>query len=87
MWSRDGTEIFYRVDQAVVAMDVLTEPTFQPGTPRVLFDGPYQADLDGHPNYDVSSDGRFLMIQLGDGVSQIHIVQNWFVELGRLSTN
>ena len=47
-----------------MAAPVRTQPTFQPGSPRVLFDGGYYwADL-GPPTYDITPDGqRFVMVQ------------------------
>ena len=96
-WSRDGTELFYMVQQvssvAMMAVSVESGSTFTPGAPQTLFDGPYYnsgGEVAGPDGFDVSLDGqRFLMItdvEAGLGIEQpeIIIVQNWVVELNRL---
>jgi Tol biopolymer transport system component len=63
VWSRDGRELFYRLENRVLAVDMRSGSRLQPGSPRLLFEAPlsvpiYQAD------YDVSADGqRFIMIR------------------------
>jgi Tol biopolymer transport system component len=38
IWRRDGKELYYLgANQAIMAVDVTTTPTFKPGPPRVLF--------------------------------------------------
>ena len=95
-WGPDSRELFYQT-QAVpggpVALMVAendTDPTFSPGVPIRLFEGPYRfgAQIAFH-SFDISSDGRrFLMIREGTGEtpdrSEIVVVQNWFEELTRL---
>ena len=73
----------------MMAVAVATDPTFEPGRPRTLFDELYRAVGPGDPHYDISRDGkRFLMID--DGVveggmpTQIMVTLNWFQELERL---
>ena len=71
-----------------------TEPTFSPGNPRPLFEGPYRTGNSARPwPWDISSDGgRFLMIKEDSSPpdeepsapSQIIVVQNWTEELKRL---
>lgn len=83
VWSGDGRELVYREGTAMMAVAVSPEPTFSPGRPTLLFDGPYQADGTGHPSYDVSSDGqRFLMMRReGAQLTQLHVVLNLGDEL------
>jgi serine/threonine-protein kinase len=95
-WSRDGTELFYLVprdsDVAMLAVPVEPGETFRPGAPTELFAGPYfyAATVAAPDVYDVSANGRFLMIkerEAPDGVEtqpEIVIVENWFEELKRL---
>ena len=90
VWSRDGQELYYRNGEALMAVSIKTEPAFNAGQPTLLFEGPYRLGVDpgGNPgsNYDVTPDGRFLMIR-GDessGATQIHVVLNWVEELERL---
>ncbi len=64
-WSRTGREIYYRDGRHMVAVSVDTsgaEPIF--GSPTPLFADEYDFGLGTSiPNYDVTSDGRFLMLQ------------------------
>ena len=84
VWTRGGREIVYRNDDAVLAVDIETEPEFRPGVPRQLFQGAYLRDGGAHQRYDVSADGeRFLMARPAgdDQSSEIRVVQNWTQEL------
>ncbi len=60
-----------------------TVPSFDPGTPQMLFEGDY-SNVDGRM-FDLSPDGgRFLMIQKSEQESaptQLNVVLNWFEEL------
>ncbi|MCH7600976.1 MAG: hypothetical protein IH973_14575, partial [Myxococcales bacterium] len=87
VWSRDGSEIFYRSGNAVLRVPVGSEDTFTPGAPEVVFEGAWVNPARGR-QYDVSSDGqRFLMIRwdVGDDdaptPNELVVVQNWFEEL------
>ena len=94
LWSPDGRELFYRSDDAVMALSVKTEPSFSTvGTPRLLFKGTFLRanPMEGKP-WDISPDGkRFLMMKRATPTaaetaaaapqSKIHIVLNWFEEL------
>jgi hypothetical protein len=66
-------------------VDVMMQPKFTVGKPRVVFEGRYIPRTGGSPaDYDVSPDGqRFLMIKGGEETpaTQINIIQNWFEEL------
>jgi hypothetical protein len=66
----------------------MSQPSFSPGRPKVLFAGQYQPSPNPVPNanYDVSPDGqRFLMLkpraQEQAAPTQINVVLNWFEEL------
>ena len=97
LWGPDSRELFFQTGDApgvAVTMMVAvndTEPTFVPGIPRPLFEGPYGLGRAPLPRpYDVSPDGqRFLIIRSGSGIPgtdrpEIIVVQNWFEELTRL---
>ena len=85
VWNPKGRELFYRVGNKMMAVDIITEPTFSAGKPRMLFEGPYVPTPRSFPDYDVSPDGQhFLMLKPraeSQGPSQINVVQNWFEEL------
>ena len=68
----------------MMAVSIPTEPTFEAGTPRPLFEGAY-ARGGGHSRYDVDSEGRFLMMKEEEQTAdQINVVLNWFEELKQL---
>lgn len=86
-WNRNGKELFYRIGNKMMALDVTTQPGFSPGKPRMLFEGQYLTQ--DWPQvgtiYDVSPDGqRFLMVKTTEqafAATQINVVLNWFEEL------
>jgi len=87
-WNRNGKELFYRSGDKMMAVDIVTQPSFAAGTSRVLFEGRYEVAPFPITNYDVSPDGqRFLMLkpveQTGAAPAQINVVLNWFEELKR----
>jgi serine/threonine-protein kinase len=94
LWSPDGRELFYRNDDATIAVSVETEPTFGPGKAKILFQEEYYSNpLAGVPTtaWDISTDGkRFIMAkepQFTDSESadeaprKINVIVNWFEEL------
>ena len=89
VWARNGGELFYRseIGNRMMAVDITTEPTFNAGKPRLLFEGRYdtRVTIGYRANYDVTADGqRFVMIKGEEGQGQINVVLNWFEELKRL---
>jgi serine/threonine protein kinase/Tol biopolymer transport system component len=84
LWNRNGRELFYRSGNKMMAVEITTQPSFSAGTPKVLFEGPYQLLALSSPNYDVAPDGqRFLMLKPIEQAAQINVVLNWFEELKR----
>jgi eukaryotic-like serine/threonine-protein kinase len=88
VWNRNGRELFYRNGNKMMAVEIAIQPGFTAGTPRMLFEGPYEPPPVPLPNYDVSPDGqRFLMIKPSEqeqaAPTQINVVLNWFEELKR----
>jgi serine/threonine-protein kinase len=91
LWSPDGRELYYLNEDAIMAAQVNTEPTFSPGKPKTLFRGNYVTGYQENPEWDITPDGkRFIMIKpvagVGDESStesprKINIVLNWDVEL------
>ena len=99
LFSRDGQALFYRAPNgAVMRVAITPGPTWAnaPAT-QVVEGGPYvlgrEGDLTSFPyrTYDVSDDGRFLMIKNSEALarasaaSRIWVVLNWFEELQRLA--
>jgi len=83
LWSKDGKELFYARGDAMMAVEVNTDPAFSASTPHKLFEGKFAWER--ILNYDVAPDGkRFVLIkpQGGGGASQeLRVVLNWFEEL------
>jgi dipeptidyl aminopeptidase/acylaminoacyl peptidase len=80
LWSRDGSELFYRSGDAMMAVEVSMQPAFSARRPHELFRGRFRPG--GRTNYDVAPDGRFLMIEELESapVTQIHVVLDWMDE-------
>jgi len=85
VWSRDGTELFYRHTDRMMAVPVREEGSFVAGRPIELFEGPFASEYKGKSNYDVAPDGRFLMVQVEEGSEPVRldVILNWFDELAR----
>lgn len=87
LWAPDMSELYYREGSVLVAVRVETEPDFSMLDRRVLFDGPYLAELEG-PSYDVHPSGdSFAMTKLEPWEARLVLVQNFFEELKRLVPN
>ena len=91
MWSRDGTELFYRSEEQLMAVDVELGVGFRAGTPRPLFGDTYDRDTGGAggiANYDVTAEGeRFVMVRRDASAQEVVVVLNWAEELRRLLSN
>jgi len=88
-WSADGTELFYQNGEAMMAVPVESGTSFSTGTPELLFEGRFRLGVYGSLSYDVSADGRFLMIERSrdETADRLHVVLDWFEQLradGRL---
>jgi hypothetical protein len=80
-----GNEIVYLKGGQVRSVDVRTQPVFQSGPPRTLFEG--QFDLRTVPlrNYDVSRDGQRFVFVRGTAeltAREVDVILNWSRDLG-----
>lgn len=83
MWGRSGRSLYFRGPVGeVVEVSVTTGDEFSIGPSSVVLTGDYLTDA-SHPNYDVSPDGRLLMLKRAGAESQTIIVHNWRAELRR----
>lgn len=85
-WSSDGSEIFYRVDDAMMAVPVELGDRATVGSPRILFRGDYGVGSSGMPSYAVGDESqRFLMLAGVEHMvgQEVRVVQNWLDALGR----
>ncbi|HEX6643271.1 MAG TPA: hypothetical protein VF037_01255, partial [Gemmatimonadales bacterium] len=81
-WSRDGRELYYRKGGALYAASVRPGAGFEIASRARLFVEPdYAADLT-HRYYDVTPDGRFVMIRDLEGGARLNVTLNWFQNLG-----
>jgi hypothetical protein len=81
-WNRNGKELFYRVGNKMMVVDVSTSPDLTLSQPRVLFEQQYAFGGQTIPNYDVSPDGqRFVMVKDDSASGRLNIVLNWMEEL------
>ena len=90
VWSRDGSELFFRDRDRMLAVtvDAADGTSFRAARPRLLFEVPYDFDRLGNGNttYDTGPDGRFLMVQTADETGadasqEIRVIINWDQEL------
>ena len=91
-WSPEGQELFYLGPGDLMVAQIETEPTFSWSTPESMFStSGYGVQLGTAHRYDISPDGRFLMLKLptpettdGEGSPELIVVQHWSEELQRL---
>jgi serine/threonine-protein kinase len=88
VWSSNGQELFYRSDggNSILVVAVRDGPEFSAGKAETLFEHRYFSDPGNRlPSYDLSPNGQqFLVIEEEPGVTELHVVLNWFNELERL---
>jgi eukaryotic-like serine/threonine-protein kinase len=78
-WSKSGRTLYYRTGRRMMAVDVTTQPEFTPGRARVLFEGAFHYNIVPSRTYDVTADGRFVMVALPDAATsprQINVTMN-----------
>jgi serine/threonine-protein kinase len=90
LWSRDGTELFYRDETGdkMFAASITTDPELKVGEPELLFEGNYFLCSYWGRVYDISLDGnQFLMVSETEqelDPRHYNVVLNWFEELKQL---
>jgi serine/threonine-protein kinase len=81
VWNRQGTALYYRDPLGqVIEVKVTTGANFSIGQRRVVVTGDYLTES-SHANYDVSPDGRLLLLKRAGAGSQTIVVHNWGREL------
>ena len=85
VWSADGTELYYRDGNRMMAIAITTEPELRLGNPVELWEAPHFSQEFGAWNYDVAADGRFLMLKVpdtsNDETTRIHVFLNWLADV------
>jgi len=80
VWSRDGRRIFYRADEKFWVADVTTTPSFQVTERRTFMNDTFLQQVSPHANYDVSPDGKSLLVIEGEP-QRVRVVVNWVEEV------
>jgi eukaryotic-like serine/threonine-protein kinase len=85
-WSRSSREVYYRNGKQLMAVPISTsgpEPVF--GKPVGLFADEYDFGQGvSNPNYDVTPEGRFIMLARGPNGGKLRVVLHWTEELKRV---
>ncbi len=83
VWSRDGRELFYRgnLDDRMYAVTLNEGATLEAERPRLLFGGHFERNPGPLANYDVASDGRFLMLLKDEVPIEFRVVLGWSLVL------
>jgi Tol biopolymer transport system component len=85
-WSRTSREIYYRTGKQLMAVPIATagpEPVF--GKPVALFADEYDFGRGiSNPNYDVTPEGRFIMLRRGPNGGKLRVVVHWTEELKQI---
>jgi serine/threonine protein kinase/Tol biopolymer transport system component len=87
VWARNTGELFYRQGDAMMSVEVNTSPTLVVGKPHRVFEGRYATSGALYANYDVTPDGKRLLMVKGsvqEAPAQINLVLNWLEEVKRL---
>jgi len=80
VWSPDGHRIFYRAEGKFRVAEVSETPTFHVLSRSDLMDDVYLASNSPHANYDVSPDGRKLLVLKGEP-QRLMVVHGWAAEV------
>ena len=85
-WSADGEEIFYRNGKNLMSVKFDAsgvEPSF--GKPQPLFTDEFDFGQGiSIPNYDVTRDGRFIMLRRSPNGNSLRAVIHWSEELKQI---
>ena len=80
LWAHDGSELYYRSGDRVMAVQVFPGSSASASQPVVLFRGDY--DHSQPAGWDVDAQGRFLMVRPAPGTfGQFQLVSNLAAEL------
>ena len=84
VWSHSGQELFYRTEDALVAVRIDSAPRMKAGPPTVLFRTAFIRGYEHVQSYDVlPGDRGFLVIRALGGTekSRIDVIHDWGAEL------
>ncbi len=87
LWAPDSSRLFYRRENDIMVVDVVSEEPFDVSAPRLFLESVFvTGDAQNAGSYDISLDGeRLLMVDWDDaetgGAGRVQAVLNWFKEL------
>ncbi len=81
VWARDGHRLFYRGNRKFMVATVSADAVFRVRNREIVFDDTYVPAVAPHANYDVSLDGKRLLVVEAMEHSQLIYVQNWRKEV------
>jgi Tol biopolymer transport system component len=79
IWAHDGKQLYYWEGNRLVSATLSVDPAPAVVSRTPLFTGRFEDD------FDVSTDGRFLMVQSETSGLELVVVPNWRTELLRLT--
>ena len=80
LFARNAPTLFYRRGEEMMSVEIAAGPPIQVGTERRVFERTYNKSPGFWPNYDVTSDGRRLIVVRGNPQevpSRVNVVLNW----------
>jgi serine/threonine-protein kinase len=80
VFARAAPTLFYRRGEDMIAIDLAAGPPIGMGTPRRVFTKPYNGSDGFWPNYDVTPDGKRLLMVRGsaqEAPTRVNVVLNW----------
>ena len=81
VWSTNAREIYFREGTRMMAVPIDASGNAT-GRPTMLFDGGFARGTSDTANYDVTADGKFVMVQPPAASGPVlHILVNWLREL------
>ena len=84
VWSLDGKELYYLEKDTLMAVSVRLDHGFEPGVPKALFTADFNVGFGGLRAFDVTRDGRFLLLLHEPDTRRrgIDVIANWGAGLG-----
>ncbi|MGE5732241.1 MAG: protein kinase domain-containing protein, partial [Gemmatimonas sp.] len=82
VWAPDGRRLYYRSNGHFVVASIATTPKFRVTSTANFMDDNYRPFGAPHANYDVSPDGKKLLVVKGE-TPRLVVVHNWWSEVQR----